>query len=115
MYCSNCGCFFLLTYNFFHDCGKNLEEQKSRQNESREESSRQSAETEDEYQENVDSTITNLVHCSYPYIDIVRLLERQIGIVMHVRTLKRRLQRLGLSQRINIDENIVRNAISQEI
>lgn len=34
---------------------------------------------------------------------------------MHVRTLKRRIQRLGLSRRNNIDENIVRNAISQEI
>ena len=107
MYCSNCGCFFLVTYNFCDDCGKNLEEEKSRQNESREESSRQSAETEDGYHESVDSTITDLFHCDYPYIDIVRPLERQIGVVMHVQTLKRRLQHLGLSRRSNIDENTV--------
>lgn len=114
MYCSNCGCSFLLTSNFCHDCGKNLGEEKARQCERRGGPSRPSTETEDGYQDSVDDTIRDLFHRGYPYIDIVRLLGRQ-DIVMHVRTLKRRLQHLGLSRRSNIDENIVRNAISKEI
>ena len=117
MYCSNCGCSFLPTSNFCHDCGKNLEEEKARQYEMHGGLSRPSTEAEyrhQDSQDSVDGIIANLFHRGYPYIDIVRLLDQQ-GIFMHVRTLKRRLQHLGLSTRNNIDENIVRNAISKEI
>ena len=52
----------------------------------------------------------------YPYQAIVGLLEKQDGVQMHVRTLKRKLKDLGLKRKAaNYDEDIVRELIKQEM
>jgi hypothetical protein len=64
---------------------------------------------------NEDSIIVEYFHNGYPYNTIVELLKKK-GIVMHLRTLKRKLKDLGLSRRGNfVDEDMVRSVIAEEI
>ena len=47
----------------------------------------------------VDKAISNYFHRGYPYKVIVSILDKQMGLKMCVRTLKRRLQSLGLKRK----------------
>ena len=69
-----------------------------------------------EREASVDELIHGYFHRGYPYQAIVGLLEKQDGVRMHVRTLKRKLKDLGLKRKAaNHDEDIVRELIKQEM
>lgn len=69
----------------------------------------------DNITDSTDSLITLYFHRGYRYNDIVGMLHK-LGISMHVRTLKRKLQEMGLKRRGNpLDEDIVREVIRREI
>ena len=69
-----------------------------------------------EREASVDELIDGYFHCGYPYQAIVGLLEKQEGVQMHARMLKRKLEDLGLKRRAaNHDEDIVRELIKQEM
>ena len=64
-------------------------------------------------QASVDELIQVYFHREYPYQAIVGLLEKQDGVRMHVRTLKRKLKDLGLKRKAaNHGEDIIRELIN---
>jgi hypothetical protein len=92
--------------HFCHSCGKNLDDERA---------SLSYFENNTEFEIDEGRIITEYFHSGYPYNTIVDLLKKS-GIVMHLRTLKRKLKELGLSRRGNyLDEDMVRNAIAEEI
>jgi len=69
-----------------------------------------------EQEASVDELTEGYFHRGYPYQAIVGLLEKNDGVWMHVRTLKRKLRDLGLKRKAaNHDEDIVRELNKQEI
>ena len=52
-------------------------------------------------EKDIDEVITHYFHRGYPYDVIVGLLQKQEGLQMCVRTLKRRLRSLGLKTKDN--------------
>ena len=68
-----------------------------------------------EREASVDELIQGYFHRGYPYQVIVGLLEKQDGVRMHVRTLKRKLKDLGLKRKAaNHDEEIVRRELIKQ-
>ena len=68
-----------------------------------------------ENENDLGNIIADYFYRGYPYATIVELLKKQ-GIVMHLRTLKRKLGNMGLSRRgTNVDENMVRNIVAEEM
>ena len=105
MFCSNCGIQCPIDARFCHSCGKNLQDERASL----------SSENDNYIEVDEDSIIAEYFHNGYPYNTIVELLKKK-GIVMHLRTLKRKLKDLGLSRRGNlVDEDMVRNVIAEEI
>ena len=97
MFCSSCGQNCPLEAKYCHKCGDRLQQNVS------------------EREASVDELIEGYFHRGYPYQAIVGLLEKQDGVQMHVRTLKRKLKDLGLKRKAaNYDEDIVRELIKQE-
>ena len=69
-----------------------------------------------EREASVDELIERYFHRGYPYQAIVGLLEKQDGVQMHVRTLKRKLEDLDLKRKAaNHDEDILWELIKQEM
>ena len=70
---------------------------------------------DDENESTVNDSIKDLFHRWYLYNEIVGMLAKQ-GVVMHIRTRKRKLKDLGLFRRgCVVDEETLRSAISEEI
>ena len=66
-------------------------------------------------EQNITRLITGYFNRGYPYGAIVRLLQTS-GILMSIRTLKRRFRSLGLRRKGQVvDEQNLRNVINQEI
>jgi len=61
-----------------------------------------------------DNLISNYFHQGYTNVEITEFLKLH-GITMSLSTLKRRLQTLGLSRRVNVSDNELKNAIEEEI
>ena len=102
MFCSNCGIQCSVNANFCHSCGRNLQEQRD-------------SLSRGENENDLVNIIADYFHQSYPYATITELLKKQ-GIVMHLRTLKRRLGNMGLLRRgTNVDEDMVRNIVTEEM
>ena len=98
MFCSSCGQNCPLEAEYCHKCGNRLQQNAT------------------EREASVDELIEGYFHRGYPYQVIVGLLEKQDGVRMHVRTLKRKLKDLGLKRKAaNHDEDIVRELIKQEM
>ena len=98
MFCSSCGQNCPLEAKYCHKCGDRLQENVT------------------EREASVNELIQGYFHRGYPYQAIVGLLEKQDGVRMHVRTLKRKLKDLGLKRKAaNHDENIIRELIKQEM
>jgi len=98
MFCSSCRQNCPLEAKYCHKCGDLLKQNAT------------------EVAGNVDELIEGYFHRGYPYQTIVGLLEKQVGVRMHVRTLKRKLKDLGLRRKAaNRDEDIVRELIKQEM
>ena len=81
MFCSSCGQNCPLEAKYCHKCGDRLQENVT------------------EREASVDELIQGYFHHGYPYQAIVGLLEKQDGVRMHVRTLKRKLKDLGLKRK----------------
>ena len=98
MFCSSCGQNCPLEAKCCHNCGERLQK------------------TITEREASVDELIEGYFHRGYPCQAIVGLLEKQDGVRMHVRTLKRKLKELGLKRKgANHEEDIVRELIKQEM
>ena len=98
MFCSSCGENCAPEAKFCHKCGGRLQQDVV------------------EGVCGVDELIKEYFHRGYAYQAIVDLLEKQDGVRMHVRTLKRKLRGLGLKRKgADHDEDIVRDLIKQEM
>ena len=98
VFCSSCGENCPLEAKYCHKCGDRLQHNAT------------------EGAAIVDELIKGYFHRGYPYQAIVGLLDKQDGVQMHVRTLKRKLRDLGLKRKeANHDENIVRDLVKQEM
>ena len=96
MFCSSCGQNYPLEAKYCHKCGDHLQKDVTK---------REASELIEVY-----------FHRGYPYQAILGLLEKQDGVRMHIRTLKRILKDLGLKRKAaNHDEDIVRELIKQEV
>jgi len=93
MLCIVCGVNSDCHAHFCYSCGANLENSTN----------------------STDSLIKLYFHRGYRYDDIVGLLHKH-GISMHVRTLKRKLQEMGLKRKGNLlDEDIITEYIRREM
>ena len=98
MFCSSCGQDCAPDAKFCHKCGQKLPQYAP------------------DGAGSVDELIKEYFHRGYPYQAIVDLLEKQDGVRMHVRTLKRKLKDVGLKRKGAIhDEDLVRELIKQEM
>lgn len=114
MFCSSCGTACAADANFCYQCGRQLMRVGLRHF-SCVNCGLETSQQGETCKKCVDDTITEYFHRGYPYNAIVGLLKRQ-GISMVLRTLKRKLQDLGLSRRGQlVDEDACRRLIEEEI
>ena len=101
MFCCSCGSECSSSAHFCTHCGHRI-------NDAIEQTSTDSVD--------VGEVIREYFHRGYPYNAIVGLLEKQNGVRMHVRTLKRKLKDLGLKRRgCSYDEDLLRDLIKLEM
>ena len=94
MFCSSSRQNCPLEAKHCHNCGDRLQQNVS------------------EREASVDELIEGYFLRGYPYQAIVGLMEKQDGVRMHLRTLKRKLKDLSLKKKTaNHDEDIVRELI----
>ena len=78
MFCPSCGVACIGDGNFCHECGNPLDSHIRAEN---------------------NTHTRGYFYRGYPYSDIVDLLQKQHGVSLHLRTLKRKLKDLGLKRR----------------